>query len=97
MKWRVLAQDENSLHPVFEAEDVGRFDELVVDSWFHMEWMDDNTWWLRAGDVVLWATVDRRGRATVRTWRNRLREGECGRVTRPRSRKTTRKKVPSSR
>ena len=46
--WRLLAHEEEG--PV-EITNRGLFDELVVDSWFHMEKMDSHRWWLRLGDA----------------------------------------------
>jgi hypothetical protein len=31
----------------------GLFDELVVDHWLHIEWMDGGNWWARIGDARL--------------------------------------------
>lgn len=32
------------------------FDELVIDDWFHLEQMDDNSYWMRVGeyDINVW-------------------------------------------
>lgn len=38
------------------------FDELVVDSWLHVEQMDTGTWWANIGGVTLHVRVDRDGR-----------------------------------
>lgn len=38
------------------------FDELVVDSWFHMEQMDSNLWWISIAGVVVFVRPDRDGR-----------------------------------
>lgn len=58
--------DEPDVGTIEEAAD---FDELVVDSWFHIERMDTRTWWMRIdgrdpdGDLIVWVTVGRDGRA----------------------------------
>ena len=36
-----------------EVRNDGKFDELVVDSWFHLEQMNSNFYWVRVGDHVL--------------------------------------------
>jgi hypothetical protein len=42
-----------------------RFDELVVDQWFHLEWMDGDQWWARIGDARISVTIDESGIPTV--------------------------------
>lgn len=82
--WRVLAQGPRNARLELtvgprngvirtrdgaDSDDAADFDELVVDSWFHLERMDTHTWWMRIdgrdpeGDLVVWVTVDREGRA----------------------------------
>jgi hypothetical protein len=53
-RWRILAHLEDKK---IEMENRGRFDELVVDDWLHIEQMDNNVWWLRAGDARLFVTI----------------------------------------
>ena len=60
--WRLQTRDGEGL---FRIENRGTFDELVVDHWFHIENMDERSWWMRVGDVRLVATIDREGRVTV--------------------------------
>lgn len=42
-----------------------RFDELVVDQWFHLEWMAGDRWWARIGDARISVAIDERGKPTV--------------------------------
>ena len=53
-RWRILAHREGE---TVELENQGKFDELVLDDWLHVEQMDDNVWWLRVGDVRIFVTV----------------------------------------
>lgn len=39
----------------------GCFDELVIDSWFHLEQLDKRTWYLGIGDHTLYITVNKDG------------------------------------
>ena len=48
-----------------EVQDEGRFDELVVDHWLHVENLSERSWWLRIGDVRIEARVDSGGDVTV--------------------------------
>ena len=46
------------------------FDEVVIDSWLHLEQMDDRDWWLSVGnpegrEVVIDVHIDRDGKATA--------------------------------
>jgi hypothetical protein len=41
------------------------FDELVIDDWFHLERMDDDTWWMRVGDKRIWVRLDESDNANV--------------------------------
>jgi hypothetical protein len=49
-QWRVQSRlgDER-----FVARNQGWFDELVVDHWLHIEWMNGRQWWARIGDAQL--------------------------------------------
>lgn len=86
-KWRILAHGRSDIgrskpasylptgrlsisssdydHPV-------EFDELVIDHWFHIEQMDDRTWWIGVGNPSeegdyfhIHVTIDGRRRCTV--------------------------------
>jgi hypothetical protein len=61
-EWRVLAHEEAG---TFEAENRGRFDELVVDRWLHIENMDTHVWWMRVGDAQIMVELDADGRPRV--------------------------------
>lgn len=68
-KWRILSKDSNG-HTAHEMKNVGILDELVIDNWFHIEQMDDNTWWMRIGDGgdgthVLWIKIDESGQYNI--------------------------------
>ena len=52
--WRLLAHAPKEK---FEVENRGTFDELVVDSWLHIEQLDTGSWWLRIGDARVVVTV----------------------------------------
>jgi len=47
MVWRIQALTRSG-EPVALAN-AGVFDELVIDDWFHLEQMDDRTWWFAVG------------------------------------------------
>jgi hypothetical protein len=53
--WRLLAKDASGGRDL-DVTNAGVFDELVVDGWFHLEWMEADRWWLRIGDARI--TVD---------------------------------------
>ncbi len=61
-RWRLLAGGGSE---VFEAENRGVFDELVLEEWLHPESMGENEWWLRIGDARLWVTRDAAGKVRV--------------------------------
>lgn len=73
-QWRILAhRDEHSR--VTLAND-GRFDELVLDRWLHIEQMSERAWWMRIGDAYVWVEVSQSGNARS-VW---IRRGEYGPV-----------------
>ena len=45
--WRVNIKDEHGNDVPVEVD--GEIDEVVIDGWFHLEKMTDNTWWIRIG------------------------------------------------
>jgi hypothetical protein len=45
------------------VENVGTFDELVVDGWIHVEQMSRARWWVRLGDRTFWVRVGKDGNA----------------------------------
>ncbi len=49
-QWRIQSRSGDER---FEARDKGWFDELVVDHWLHIEWMNGRYWWARIGDAQL--------------------------------------------
>lgn len=66
--WRLSARQGDAS---FEVEDQGCFDELVVDDWFHLERMADNTWWMRVGDARVSVILDGAGKPAVVIERNK--------------------------
>jgi hypothetical protein len=48
--WRILARDGERK---IELANEGIFDELVINSWLHLEQMDDDHWWMRVGDAKI--------------------------------------------
>ena len=66
-RWRVRANDGDGEE--VEVVNVGTFDELVVDGWFHLEAMDKRSWLLvvetPTGQVILALVVGRDGKARV--------------------------------
>ncbi len=46
------------------------FDELVVGTWFHLENMDKDLWWLRVGDAKIMVRTPANGEVTVEVERN---------------------------
>jgi hypothetical protein len=43
----------------------GVFDELAIDSWFHLEQMDTRQWWLGIGEHGFDITIDKKGKPTL--------------------------------
>ncbi|MCC7540627.1 MAG: hypothetical protein IT379_30710 [Deltaproteobacteria bacterium] len=41
------------------------FDELVVDDWLHVEWLDERVWWMRLGDARIQVEICDDGIAKV--------------------------------
>ncbi len=61
-RWRTLARDGERM---IEAANEGVFDELIIDHWFHLEQMDDQTWWMRVGDARVDIKVRADGSAEI--------------------------------
>ncbi len=57
-RWRVLAHDGTQQ---VELENRGILDEVVLGNWFHLEQLDDRTWWIRVGDARILAHVGQPG------------------------------------
>lgn len=53
-RWRLHSYAEDG---DFEIEDRGKFDELVVDHWLHVERMDERVWVVRVGERGFLVTV----------------------------------------
>jgi hypothetical protein len=62
LRWRVRAYGDDG---EFEVEDRGKFDELVVDHWLHVEQMDDRLWIVRVGDRGFLVDVKKNGTVDV--------------------------------
>jgi len=72
-RWRFLAHGaparRDSMYgpPIELRSDDSRpsvFDEIVVDSWLHVEQQSASQWWMDVAGVTVWITVDRDGRPT---------------------------------
>lgn len=50
-KWRLLAQERGGRS--VQVESAGQFDELVVDSWLHIEQMSPRHYWMRIGPLTV--------------------------------------------
>lgn len=51
-RWRTLVHNTRtgeSVEQRFDGPEGVEFDELVIDSWFHLEQMDTFCWWLGVG------------------------------------------------
>lgn len=60
-RWRLATTGKGAIAPA----NLGEFDELVVDEWFHLERMDTSAWWMRVGALDLWIRVRTDGKADV--------------------------------
>lgn len=58
-RWRVLAHEDHG--PSHAMQDQGRFDELVVDDWLHIEQMQNRVWWMQLGAYAVWIRLPKRG------------------------------------
>jgi hypothetical protein len=74
LKWRVSYDAKDSSHTRINVQDSGDFDELVLDEWLHLERMNAREWWMRLGDVYVWVTVGRDGKAKVNVRRGEYHE-----------------------
>lgn len=56
-EWRILAVKDGEK---IELENQGVLDEVVLQSWFHLEQLDEREWFLRVGDarIIVSAEVD---------------------------------------
>lgn len=77
-RWRTLAWDESKpeqppLKQEYDGTESVRFDELVIDDWFHMEQMDDRIWWACVGDMHFNILVRHDGRVEINGWMDRGR------------------------
>ena len=70
-RWRFLAHRapttrDGMYGPPIEVAsddaDPSVFDELVVDSWLHVEGMNTHVWWMNVAGVTVHVDVDRDGR-----------------------------------
>jgi len=60
-QWKLLAIRDGE---TISFENVGCFDQMLVDDWFHLERMDDDLWWMRVGDARIMVRVARNGVAS---------------------------------
>lgn len=72
--WRILAQpvDNTEGRDIdIRSTDQPRstiLDEVVLDEWFHLEQMDDRSWWMRIGPYAVNVTVDKNGEVKSVMW-----------------------------
>ena len=53
--WRM--QEKTADGKTVEFSGTGMFDELLIENFLHLEWLDDETWYIRVGDVRITATM----------------------------------------
>jgi hypothetical protein len=61
-QWSLLAHEGTNS---FEVENKGIIDEVIIDSWLHLEQMDVRQWWMRLGDARIWINIEADGIARV--------------------------------
>lgn len=71
--WRILAWDESdpdvgTVEQEYDGTESVRFDELVIDDWFHLEQMDERIWWMCVGDLHINIRIRPDGRREVSGW-----------------------------
>jgi len=89
-KWRILAhhKTEPSANSAYTGKQVEmhstdfdtavEFDELVIDSWLHLEQMSDRSYWIGLGtaedgvgyEYMVYIKIDRDGKATTQIERD---------------------------
>lgn len=76
--WRVQekTQDGNTV----EYTGIGTFDELLIDGFLHLEWLDGESWYARVGDARITATILPDGRVKVDVQRGAYGQ-VCGETT----------------
>lgn len=62
-RWRLLAHRKDGSDLIISND--GRFDELCLDTWFHLEEMDQGEWRMQVGDACVYVTVPKDGRDPV--------------------------------
>lgn len=63
--WRLSCEPHGRQRERYAAENIGQFDELVVDHWMHLEKMDVRSWWMQVGEREFWIVVNEDGTVTV--------------------------------
>ncbi len=63
--WRTLVELDNGQKIGCKGNGDSVFDELVIDSFLHVEQMNTNQWWMQVGDAAIWVTIDRKGEAKL--------------------------------
>jgi hypothetical protein len=76
--WR--AQEKTPDGETVEYTGTGLFDELLIEGFLHLEWLDDESWYVRVGDARITATVLPDGRVQVDVQRGAYGD-VCGETT----------------
>ncbi|MGH1341507.1 MAG: hypothetical protein ACRBN8_08150 [Nannocystales bacterium] len=61
--WR--AQEKTADGTTVEDSGTGLFDELAIEDFLHLEWLDDRTWFIQVGDAGITATILDKGGVEV--------------------------------
>lgn len=61
-RWRLLAWNQGEK---VQFQNIGTFDELVVDGWLHIEQMDKRVWWMQVGDARIVVHIPTKGEPIV--------------------------------
>ena len=78
-KWRVLAwklgdryRNAEKYDVRFAPKDRMKFDELVIDDWFHIEEMNSRHYWMQVCDLHINVVVPSRGKPYISsTWEDK--------------------------
>lgn len=81
-RWRFLAWGKRGHEKVAlsSEERPAIFDEVVVDSWLHVEQMERDTWWMQVGDCHIWVRLDRDGNAKVYLNEGTIQDNRLGSI-----------------
>lgn len=76
-KHEVAVSSEDYENPI-------EFDELVIDHWFHLEQMDDRSWWIGLGNWHINVIIDSNGIPHISSYENESEENYIAFVERHR-------------